>query len=42
MSAPKHFLDLDALDAATLRRILDIAKPVKSPRTSRSLVKRSR
>jgi ornithine carbamoyltransferase len=26
---PKHFLDLDALDAATLREILDLAKALK-------------
>ena len=29
MSAPKHFLDLDAFDAATLRRILDLGAAYK-------------
>lgn len=34
-SAPRHFLDLDALDGATLRRILDHAKAMKARRGSR-------
>ena len=30
MSAPKHFLDLDSLDAATLRHILDLGSAFKA------------
>ena len=30
MSAPRHFLDLDSLDAATLRHILDLGSAFKS------------
>ena len=30
MSAPKHFLDLDSLDAATLRHILDLGSAFKT------------
>ena len=32
MSAPRHFLDLDRLDAATLRRILDLGSAFKGGR----------
>lgn len=32
VSAPRHFLDLDALDSTTLRRILDLAKALKDRR----------
>lgn len=35
--APQHFLDLDRLDAATLRRILDLGKRLKASRQSSEL-----
>ena len=34
-SAPRHFLDLDALDGVTLRRILDLAETMKDRRGAR-------
>jgi len=37
MSAPKHFLDLHKLDAATLRTILDLGSSIKAGRDKRSL-----
>ncbi|HEY9164071.1 MAG TPA: ornithine carbamoyltransferase [Magnetovibrio sp.] len=37
MSAPKHFLDLHKLDAATLRTILDLGSAIKAGRDKRSL-----
>jgi len=37
MSAPKHFLDLHKLDAATLRAILDLGRALKTGREKRSL-----
>ena len=37
MSAPKHFLDLDKFDAATVRRILDVGKTFKTKGHSRLL-----
>lgn len=33
MSAPKHFLDLDQLESATLREILDLGSAIKSGKT---------
>lgn len=33
MTPPKHFLDLDVLDAATLRAIVDMSKALKDVRT---------
>lgn len=32
MTSPRHFLDINALPAATLRRILDVARDIKSRR----------
>jgi ornithine carbamoyltransferase len=37
MSAPKHFLDLHQLDAATLRSILNLSLDIKAGRDKRSL-----
>ena len=37
MSAPKHFLDLHTLDAATLRSILDFGLDLKNGRTQCAL-----
>ena len=37
MSAPKHFLDLHALDAATLRSILDLGLDIKAGRAKGAL-----
>ncbi|MFQ5785972.1 MAG: ornithine carbamoyltransferase, partial [Alphaproteobacteria bacterium] len=34
MTAPRHFLDLDALDGATLRGILDDAAAIKRRRAA--------
>lgn len=37
MSAPKHFLDLHRLDAATLRAIMNLSLDIKAERDKRSL-----
>lgn len=38
MTAPKHFLDIDAFDRATLRRILDLGVSIKRSRKKANLL----
>jgi ornithine carbamoyltransferase len=40
MSGPRHFLDLDRLDAATLRRILDLGHAYKEGRRKKAAAKK--